>query len=113
MNNIKFTILENNIVNTIPIIINSTNNNDSLNTVRSSDLGGTKFYYCTTCPLSKDTGDLGHHGKLPLPVDKYIIKPCYIKLLTNFLNTIKICPTCLMIKNNITLSNILKKYNKL
>lgn len=111
MNNIKFTILENNIVNTIPIVINSTNNNDSLNTVRSSDLGGTKFYYCTTCPLSKDTGDLGHHGKLPLPMDKYIIKPCYIKLLTNFLNTIKICPSCLMLKNNIILSDILKKHN--
>lgn len=111
MNNIKFSILENDIVRAIPIIINSTNNNDNLNTVRSSDLGGTKFYYCTTCPLSKDTGDLGHHGKLPLPVDKYIIKPCYIKLLTNFLNNIKICPLCLMLKNNIVLSNILKKYN--
>jgi DNA-directed RNA polymerase beta' subunit len=112
MNNIKYTILQNDIVNSIPILINSTNNNNNLNTVRSSKLGGTKFYYCTTCPLSQETGDLGHPGKLPLPDDLFIIKPCYIKLITNLLNnTLILCPNCLMLKNNIILSSILKKYN--
>ncbi|BAO49590.1 putative RNA polymerase largest subunit [Alphaentomopoxvirus acuprea] len=107
--NYKYSIISNEIIDAIPIIINSISN-DSENNVKSTKLGGTKFNVCSTCTLTKENGDMGHLGKTPLK-NIMIIRPAFIKLIINFLNTIKICNNCKMIRNNIDISNVLNKYN--
>jgi hypothetical protein len=105
----KYTVLDNRIIDAIPIVIDSIGN-DNDNNVKSPRLGGTKFNVCSTCNLTKENGDMGHPGRTPLK-DLYLIKPGCIKNVLEVLNTLKFCNNCFMIKNNMQFSKLLEKYN--
>ncbi|CCU56442.1 RNA polymerase RPO147 [Mythimna separata entomopoxvirus 'L'] len=109
MTTFKYTLLDNNIIDSIPIVIDSIGN-DNENSVKSPKLGGTKFNVCSTCNLTRENGDMGHPGRTPLK-DICIVKPGCIKNIIDTLNTLKLCNNCFMLKNNTLFTTILEKYN--
>ncbi|CCU55520.1 RNA polymerase RPO147 [Adoxophyes honmai entomopoxvirus 'L'] len=110
MTTFKYTLIDNNIIDAIPIIIDSVGN-DNENSVKSPKLGGTKFNVCSTCNLTRENGDMGHPGRTPLRDDICIVKPGCIKNILDTLNTLKLCNSCYMVKNNTLFTAILEKYN--
>ncbi|AAG02927.1 putative RNA polymerase largest subunit [Betaentomopoxvirus amoorei] len=109
MTTFKYTLLDNSTIDAIPIVIDSIGN-DNENSVKSPKLGGTKFNVCSTCNLTRENGDMGHPGRTPLR-DMCIVKSGCIKNVLDTLNTLKLCNSCFMIKNNTIFSEIIEKYN--
>ncbi|CCU55824.1 RNA polymerase RPO147 [Choristoneura biennis entomopoxvirus] len=105
----KYTLIDNSIIDAIPIVIDSIGN-DNENSVKSPKLGGTKFNVCSTCNLTRENGDMGHPGRTPLR-DICIAKSGCIKNVLDTLNKLKLCNSCLMVKNNTLFSSIIEKYN--
>ncbi|CCU56124.1 RNA polymerase RPO147 [Choristoneura rosaceana entomopoxvirus 'L'] len=105
----KYTLIDNSIIDAIPIVIDSIGN-DNENSVKSPKLGGTKFNVCSTCNLTRENGDMGHPGRTPLR-DICIAKSGCIKNVLDTLNKLKLCNSCLMVKNNTLFSAIIEKYN--